>query len=278
MSTQREKAELLRSLHRRGDPLVLVNVWDAVSARIIEELGFPAIATTSAGIAFLEGFGDGECIPRELMLQGVERVVRAVNVPVTADLEAGYGASVEDAADTARLAIAVGAVGMNFEDAAGHGTLLDLELQAARVAAIRETAESANIPLVINARTDAFLGGVGESDAWRLEESIRRGNRYAQAGADSVFVPGVADEELIHKLVQSIDAPVNVLAGAATPNVKRLAELGVARISVGSASIGYALAQFREAARGLKESGSFEFAAKRISHADLNALFSDRGS
>lgn len=278
MATQQEKAQALRALHRPGEPLVLINVWDAVTARIIEELGYPAIATTSAGVAFAEGYADGERISREAMLAGIARVTRVVQVPVTADMEAGYGFSPEDAAATARGVIAAGAVGLNFEDGHDERELMDLERQVQRIQAMREAANAAGVPLCINARTDAFLAGIGENDDWRLKESIRRGNRFLQAGADSVFVPGVADETLIGKLCAAIDGPVNILAGGASPSLPRLAELGVARISVGSASIGYAMAQFRSAAQDVKDSGSFSFAKERISHGEMIALFSERAS
>jgi 2-methylisocitrate lyase-like PEP mutase family enzyme len=274
MPTQREKAGAFRSLHRRGDPVVLVNAWDAVSARIIEELGFPAIATTSAGIAWLEGFADGERISRERMLEGVRRVVQAVDVPVTADLERGYGPTVRDAVETARGAIDAGAVGMNFEDwDATHETVFDLDEQTLRIAAIRKAADEAGIPFVINARTDVFLEDVGDSDGWRIEEATRRGKRFLEAGADCVFVPGVVDERTIALLVKAIPGPVNVLTGASSPSVARLAELGVARISVGSGAMAYALGKFRAAAKSVKESGTFAFGTERIPHAELNALF-----
>jgi 2-methylisocitrate lyase-like PEP mutase family enzyme len=273
MTTQREKAERLRDLHRPGDPVILVNAWDAISARIIESLGFPAIATTSAGVANLEGFPDGERISRDRMLAGVERVVRAVDVPVTADMEAAYGQSVEDAMATARGAIDAGAVGVNFEDAYPDGSkLLDIEAQAERVAAMREVGEQRGVPLVINARTDTFFLPAAPSDQWRLEEAVRRGNRFLEAGASSIFVPGVADEETIRQLCANIRGPVNILAVASSPPVARLAELGVARISTGSGTMAYALARFRDAAREILDSGTFAFMGGRIPHAELNRL------
>lgn len=275
MSTQREKAQLLRSLHRPGDPLVLVNVWDAVSARIVEELGFPAIATTSAGIAWVEGFPDGEACPRERMLEAVRRVCDRVNVPVTADLESGYGPSIDDAVATARGEIAAGAVGLNFEDWDPRlATLADVALHLARIAAIRAAGDAADVPLVINARTDVYLHAVGDSDAWRLAEATRRCNLYLEAGADCAFVPGVADEATIEALVKAIDGPINILAGPATPSVARLAQLGVARISLGSSAIAVALAKFRDLATHVRDHGTFEGAASRITYADANKLFS----
>jgi 2-methylisocitrate lyase-like PEP mutase family enzyme len=274
MSTTTAKAGQLRALHKSEEPLILVNVWDAVSARIIEELGFPAIATTSAGVAWAEGFADGQRISRQHMLARVATIARAVEVPVTADLEGGYGSSVDDAVATAQGAIEAGAVGLNFEDAQDNGNpLIDLKLQIQRIEAIRQTSNKAGVPLVINARTDVFLSRIGNDDLWRLEESVRRANRYLAAGADCAFVPGVSDERIIAQLVSRIRGPVNILASSTTPSLDRLRKLGVARISLGSGAIGYALAKFREAAGDLKKSGTFGFLSGRISHADANALF-----
>lgn len=274
MASQREKAERLRALHQPGNPVVLVNVWDAVSARIIETLGFPALATTSAGVAWLEGFCDGERISRERMLEGVARVTKAVQIPVTADLEGGYGPSVDDAVATASGAIAAGAVGMNFEDwDERKQALVDSDAHAARIRAIRKVGDAAGVPLVINARSDPFLQGVGENDAWRMQEASRRGNAYLRAGADCVFVPGVVDERAIGELARAIEGPINVLVGPGTPNVSRLAELGVARISVGGSAMSAALKTFKDLATTIKETGSFDFTRSRLTHAELDALF-----
>ena len=270
----KKKAERLRALHQPGNPVIFVNVWDAASARIVEEIGFPAIATTSAGIAWAQGFADGECISRECMLAGVACIAGAVNVPVTADLERGYGASIEDAVATAHGAIEAGAAGMNFEDWDGaHRTLFDVRWQAERIAAIRKHAADAGVPLVINARTDVFLESVGESAVWRLDEAVGRGNEYLRAGADCVFVPGVSDEQTIASLAEQIGGPINILANASSPSVSRLAKLRVARISVGSAGASYALALFRQFAKRIQNDGSFELIGTRIPHAEVNALF-----
>ena len=268
------KAERLRALHQPGNPVIFVNVWDAASARIVEELGFSAIATTSAGIAWAQGFADGECISRECMLGGVACVARAVNLPVTADLERGYGASIQDAVATAQGAIEAGAVGMNFEDWDGpHRKLFDVRSQAERIAAIRKHAADAGVPLVINARTDVFLESVGETAVWRLDEAVGRGNDYLAAGADCVFVPGVSDEHTIGALAEQVRGPINILANASSPSVSRLAKLRVARISVGSAGASYALALFRQFAKRIQNDGSFELIGARIPHAEVNALF-----
>ena len=272
MNAQHEKAERLRALHKPGEPLVLVNVWDAVSARIVEQAGFPAIASSSGAVAWTRGFADGEYISREDMLHGVARIVHAVQVPVTADLERAYGPSAEDAVATALGAINAGAVGLNFEDYDGE-SLFDAETHAERVAAMVQAGEREGVSLVINARTDVYLEGIGDNDAWRFAESVRRANRYLQAGAACAFVPGVTDEGVIEKLVKAIDGPVSVLAGASSPNVKRLAELGVARVSIGTASMGVALAHFRNLALAIKERGEFGGIAQRLSHPEVNALF-----
>lgn len=268
------KAEQLRALHQTGHPLILVNAWDAVSARIIEELGFPAIASTSAGVAWVEGYADGQRISRDHMLARVERIVRAVSAPVTADLEGGYGSTVQSAMQTASGAIRAGAAGLNFEDGQEEGdALIELDRQVDRIGAMRSVAAEHGVNLVINARTDVFLANVGSNDAWRREEAIRRGNNYLAAGADCVFVPGVSDEATIAALVSAIHGPLNILASAKTPSVDRLRALGVARVSVGSGAIGYALANFRNTALRLRDGGNFDFLGERLSHADLNALF-----
>ena len=207
------------------------------------------------------------------MLSRVKRIAHAVQVPLTADLEGGYGYTVRDAEATARGAIEAGAVGLNFEDAhPEEQTLIDLELQTARIAAIREVANQFNVPLVINARTDTYLARIGDNNAWRLQESIRRGNEYLRAGADVVFVPGVTDEPTISALVSSIGGPVNVLAGASSPSIERLRELRVARVSVGSGAMGYVLARFRDVAAQLRSGGSFNVIGERIPHGEVNAI------
>jgi 2-methylisocitrate lyase-like PEP mutase family enzyme len=268
-----DKAVRLRELHRPGQPVVMFNVWDAASARIVEELGAPAVATSSAAIAWLEGYPDGQHISRERMLAGIKRVASAVRVPVTADLEGGYGFSVQDASATARGAIEAGAVGLNFEDAGAPGTVLDLERQCERIEAMVEMGRRLGVPLAVNARTDVFLEDIGPDDAWRLQEAIARGKRFLEAGAACVFVPGVTDERTIAALTREIPGPINILASATAPPVSRLAELGVARVSVGGAPYGHVLRHFRDAAAQTLREGTFDFAADRIAHAQLNALF-----
>jgi 2-methylisocitrate lyase-like PEP mutase family enzyme len=273
-SSQADRAAALRALHVRGKPLVLFNVWDAVSARIIEQLGYPALATGSAAVAWTQGFPDGEHISRAQMLSVVRNITRSVNVPVSADLEAAYGSSADDAAATARAAIEAGAAGLNFEDAGEPGTLLDLDRQCERIEVMVETGKRMGVPLVINARTDVFLRKIGSDDAWRTKEAIRRGNRFLQAGADCVFVIGMSDEATMAVLAREINGPVNVFATPATPPLARLAELGIARVSIGPSGLAHALLHVRRAAQRLRDEGTFEFTADRISGDELNAFFS----
>jgi len=277
VSSQADKAVRFRELHHLSEPLVLVNAWDAVSARIVESLGFPALATTSAGVAWAHGYADGEKISREAMLSAVAEIVRVVRVPVTADLEAGYGNSAEDAAATARGAITAGAVGLNFEDSTGDPSrpLVRIEDQVECIRAIRAIGDALGVPVVINARTDVFLLHTYEGQDDGLAQSVERAKAYIAAGADSIFVPGVTQPELIAQLVRSIEAPLNVLAAGATPPVGELRRLGVHRISLGSGTIGYALAMFKDITLEVRDHGTFGFLTNRISHADLNALFSD---
>lgn len=268
---QRESAEAFRKMHRPGDPVVLPNVWDAAGARTIASLGFAAVASSSAAIAYLEGFADGEAIGREGMLAGVARIVRAVDVPVTADMEAAYGPTIADAEATARGVIASGAVGLNVEDLEpATGALFEAEFAAARIAAIRAVSVRYGVPLVINARTDVYLADIGEP-AGRLAETLRRAALYRAAGADCIFVPGIDDPLLIGEVCRGIDAPVNVLANASTPPLSELRKLGVARVSLGSAPYRRAITALRDLALAARD-GDFSGCGGILTHAELQHL------
>jgi 2-methylisocitrate lyase-like PEP mutase family enzyme len=268
-----QKANTLRALHHTGKALLLPNVWDVTSARIIEEAGFPAIATTSAGIAFSLGYPDGQKISRSEMLTQVARIARAVKVPVTADAEAGYGDSSEDAAQTAREVIAAGAVGMNFEDGTDdpQRPLIDLPLQLERIRAIREVAEKSGVPLVLNARTDVYLAEVGPAET-RYEHAVRRLQAYRDAGADCVFVPGVRDSETIRQLVKDAQCPVNILAGPGSLSVNEMEKMGVARVSLGSAPMRATLGLLRRMPDELKSSGTYRALEGAPAHGDVNKM------
>src|ERR1700689_2076510 len=204
----RQKAKAMLALHHNGKVLLLPNVWDVASARTIEETGLPAIATTSAGIAFSLGYPDGQKISRQEMLAHVARIAQAVRVPVTADVEAGYGDLPEDAEETAREVIAAGAIGMNFEDGTDdpQHPLIDLPLQLERIRAIREVAEKSGVPLVLNARTDVYLAQVGPPET-RYDHALRRLQAYRDSGADCVFLPGLRDPEIIKQFAKDVQCP-----------------------------------------------------------------------
>ncbi|MER5644008.1 isocitrate lyase/phosphoenolpyruvate mutase family protein [Streptosporangium sp. NPDC002524] len=228
--TAQGKASALRALHTPGRPLVLPNVWDAASARAVEAAGFPVVATGSAAVAPVLGYDDGEETPVEEMLAAIARISRSVALPVTADMERGYG--LEPAELVERL-VAAGASGCNLEDSDPRtGAMADVEEQAALLGAVRAAATGAGVDLVINARVDTYLHGTGSAEE-RLAEAVRRGRRYLEAGADCVY-PILADEAgAIRALVERIEGPINILFRPGTPSLGELADLGVARVSFG---------------------------------------------
>jgi 2-methylisocitrate lyase-like PEP mutase family enzyme len=253
MSEQSAKAEKLRKLHHGPKILVLPNAWDAASARIFEDAGFPAIATTSAGVAFSLGYPDGQFIPADEMLAAVKKIASSVKVPVTADLEAGY----DDPAKTATAAIEAGAVGLNIEDFDhANGALFPIALQVAKIKTMRRVADSLGVPLVINARTDQYLAEIGEP-ATRFAQARERLQAYIKAGADCVFAPGVTDEATIARLVAELKFPLNILAQAPSPRVSRLQALGVARVSTGAGIARAAMGVTQRAARELRDHGTY---------------------
>ena len=273
MTSLAEKAERLRLLHRPGQPLLLVNVWDAATARLIERAGFPAIATTSAGIAFSRGYPDGQRIPRDEMLAEIARICRAVSVPVTADLEAGYGDSPEAVAQAAARALDAGAAGLNLEDGTGRmeEPLFELGRQVEKIRAIREAGRRRGVAIVVNARTDVYLDRVGP-ESGRLEETIRRGAAFRDAGADCVFVPGVKEVGLIGEIVRRLACPVNVLAAPGGPSLGELAKLGVARVSLGSGAMRAALTLVERIGEELRTEGTWSALDGALSYASVNEL------
>src|SRR4030095_12032939 len=253
-TVQAKKAALLKKLHHGPNILILANAWDAISARIVEEIGFPAVATTRAGVAATLGDPDGQRASREEMLQVVARIARAVQVPVTADMEAGYGTSAEEMADAALALIEAGAVGLNLEDVTGddESSQVALELQIEKILAIREASASAGVPLVINARTDVCLMPIVPAET-RFLRTVERLGAYAKAGADCVFAPAVKDAETIAKLVKAVEAPVNILLMPGVPNLNELERLGVARASIGSGLMRATLGTTRKIAKAMLE-------------------------
>jgi 2-methylisocitrate lyase-like PEP mutase family enzyme len=266
-------AERLRALHTGPSILILPNAWDAASARLIEAEGFPAIATTSAGVAASLGYPDGGIVPSREMIEAVARIVRAVKVPVTADIEHAYGATPDAVADVVLRVIAAGAVGINLEDCMpGAADLEPIGLQVDKITAIIKAATKAGVRIVLNARTDGFLRGFGAPDA-RLGVAIERGKAFLAAGADCVFVPGVRDAATIGALVKGIGGPVNVLAVDGSPSIAELQALGVARVSMGSGPMRASMAVLRDIARELKTAGTYKgFTKNAMTFAEVNDL------
>ncbi len=273
---QRKRAEDFAVMHRGDGILVLPNAWDAISACVLVDAGFDAVATTSGGCAFALGYCDGEKTPMTEMADAVRRIANAVPVPVSADMEAGYGPTPEDVSETVRRTIEAGAVGINIEDSdkRNPGRLIDFVLSVERISAARAAADAAGIPMVINARTDGFHHG---KDAATFAEAVRRANAYLEAGAGCAFVPFVSDGPLIGRLAAAIAGPMNVLAGPATPAVPKLRELGVKRVTVGSNITKAAMTLVRRAAEELLGPGTFEFARGVYGQPDIHRILTDPG-
>ncbi|MEZ5191868.1 MAG: isocitrate lyase/phosphoenolpyruvate mutase family protein [Nocardioides sp.] len=248
---------------------ILPNAWDAGSARILEQVGFPAVATTSAGIAWGCGIPDGEGLSRDVMLEHVGRIVAAVGVPVTADLEAGYADTADQVGETIALAVELGAVGGNLEDARA-GELFGIDEAAARIAAARQAAPSGRF--VLNARTDTYFAGTSGGDPF--DETVERAHRYFDAGADCLFVPGVVEADTIRRLAEAIPGPLNVVAGLAnTIDAATLFSLGVRRVSLGGSMARAVLSALERAGLELRDTGTLSFLDGAISYADLQRRF-----
>jgi len=271
-STQQDKAAVFHALHHDGI-LVLANAWDVASACLVARAGASAVATTSAGVAWSLGAPDGNRLDKDLAVGLVRRIAAVVDLPVTADIESGFADDPAGVAETIRMVIDAGAVGVNLEDGAFSGSepLQDIDVYTARLAAARSAADATGVRLFVNARIDVFLRGVGEP-ASRLPASLERAAAYVAAGADGIFVPGTADPHTIATLAKEVGAPLNVLVGPGAPAVPALADLGVARVSVGS---GLAQAAYGAAARAAAEvltDGTYTALADGLSFPDLNSL------
>ncbi|MGH1574888.1 isocitrate lyase/PEP mutase family protein [Methylobacterium sp. P31] len=246
--TQVEKAKLFASLHTRDTPLVLYNAWDAGSAKAIVQGGAKAVATSSWAVAEAHGYRDGEVIPLSDVEQVVARIAAAVEAPLSVDFEGGYAEDEDELARNVSRLLALGVVGINFEDRVVQGPgLYPIDRQARRIAAIREAADNLGVPLFINARTDLFLGR-GPAPEEAIGEALDRAKAYREAGASGFFVPGLRDERLIRRAVEEAGLPINVLTGEGVPAKRRLAEIGVARLSHGSSPYVQATATLVEAA------------------------------
>jgi 2-methylisocitrate lyase-like PEP mutase family enzyme len=253
---QATKYQQFRNLHRAGDPLILVNAWDVASARVVAAAGATAIATTSAGVAWSLGAPDGDSLDRGRAIDLVARIAAAVTLPVSADIESGFGATPDEVAATVAAIRAAGAVGINIED--GVRTIAD---HAERLRAIDTTS------IFVNARIDTYLRGTGD-----IRDAIDRAHAFIEAGAEGIFVPGVADESTIKTLVGEIPAPLNILVGAGSPSVRALTDLGVARISLGSSVAQAAYAVARRAAVEALGLGTYEAVGNALDYGELNAI------
>jgi len=274
IAAQAEKAERLQKLHHGPRILVLANAWDVASARLMEKAGFPAIATTSSGVAASLGYPDGQRISRKEMLEVVARIAQTVRVPVTADMEAGYGKTVEEMVETAKAVVAAGAVGINLEDVTGEdeSSQVELALQVEKIRAICKASVALGVPLVVNARTDIYLIPIGEA-ATRFERTVERLRAYREAGAGCLFAPGIRDRETISKLVKAIGAPLNILLTPGCPSLGELEKLGVARASAGSAVMRATLGLVQRIGKELKEKGTYESLFEgAIPYSDVNRM------
>jgi 2-methylisocitrate lyase-like PEP mutase family enzyme len=279
-ATQKHKAEAFRTMHDRSKILVLPNAWDVASAKIFEAAGFRAVATTSSGVANSLGYPDGQAVSRDEMLDVVARIARALSVPLSADIEGGYAPDEDALKATIRAVIDAGAVGINLEDGMHDGShqLYPVETAVARIKAARAAADSADVPIVINARTDVFLHAIGEKST-RFDHAVSRANAYLAAGADCAFVPGPSDADLIGRLAASIKGAINVMVLPGMPSAPELEKLGVARVSMGGGPARAALTTVRRIAEELLSSGTYSrfTSPDIISHMEMNQLVAKKG-
>jgi 2-methylisocitrate lyase-like PEP mutase family enzyme len=273
---QKRLAEAFRRSHR-GPLLLLPNAWDAMSARLFEAAGFGAIATTSGGVNWALGFADGEHAPWNEVVEATARIVRAVRVPVTADIETGYGQTPDQVAKSIAHIIRSGVVGCNLEDGTRRADqpIRPIEDAAARIRAAREAANEAGVPLVINARIDLYLKNIGDPPA-RFDETVRRAKAYLAAGADCIYPFALGDMDTIARLVKAIDAPINIVARAGSPPVAEFERIGVARISIAAGASLAAASLIQAIAQELRTTGRFDALEHSINRVDVQQLFAPR--
>jgi 2-methylisocitrate lyase-like PEP mutase family enzyme len=271
---QARQAEDFRKKHRGPPLLLLPNAWDAMSARVFVAAGFDAIATTSGGVAWALGYMDGEQTPWSEVVAATARIVRAAQVPVTADIEAGYGDTPDAVMKSVAEIIRAGAVGVNLEDGTPRGTMpiRTIADAADRIRAAREAARAAAVPIVINARTDLYLRNIGD-EVTRFDESVVRAKAYLAAGADCFYPITLRDPATIERMVKALAAPININVRAGLPSVAQLEALGVARASTASQVSLMAMAATRHIAEELRKTGRFDALAPAITQADAQRLF-----
>ncbi len=272
--SQREKASKFLSLHTGGRLLVLPNIWNPIGARVLEAKGYPAVATASAAVSASLGYADGERIKRGTLLDLLERIAASVTVPVTADIEKGFGDSVADLRESVRQVIATGVVGINIEDSLVEGLALrSIDEQTERISAIRAVAGDAGLHLVINARIDSFVSNMFQKNSQRTADAVKRANAYVQAGADCVYPMGPGDSATLRTLRASIAAPINILATAQAEPLSALQEIGINRVSFGPFIFRSCLRKFADIADALHNCGGYEsFAGEMLSSDQANAF------
>jgi 2-methylisocitrate lyase-like PEP mutase family enzyme len=274
---QKRRAEAFRAMHRTPPLLLLPNAWDAMSARIFEDAGFKAIATTSGGLAWALGHADGEHTPWHDVVVATERIVRTVRVPVTADIEAGYGATPDAVAKSVADIIRAGAIGINLEDSTPDPKLPVRTLEDAvdRIRAAREAAREADVPIVINARVDLYLKHVGDDDS-RFADTVRRGKAYMAAGADCIFPFGLGDLKILGELIAALKVPINIVGRAGMPNVKELERIGIARVSTASGPSMAVMSLTQQIAQELHGKGEFAMLKSTLTRPQVQQLFAAR--
>jgi len=274
---QASKAEAFRTLHRGPRLLLMANAWDAITARLFEAEGFAAVATTSGGVSWAVGYPDGEAAPWDEVVGQTARIARAVAVPVTADIEAGFGETPEAVGRSIGDIIRAGIVGVNLEDGLRSGSppIRSVEDALARIRAAREAARAAGVPIVINARTDVYIKNIGDEQS-RFDEAVARGRAYLAAGADCVYPITLRDPATIGRLVQALKAPVNINVRAGYPSVAELEALGVARVTTATQLTLVALAATRQVAHEIKTTGRFDAIDPTIGHPEMQQLMAPR--
>ena len=273
---QKQLADAFRAMHR-GPLLLLPNAWDAMSARQFEAAGFAAIATTSGGVAWALGYADGEKSPWPEIVSAHERITRVVRVPVTADIEAGFGETPADVGKSIADIVRTGVVGFNLEDGTPRPDMpvRPIEDAVARIRAARQAAEAAGVPAVINARTDIYLKNVGDPDG-RFDEVVKRAKAYLAAGADCIYPFGFIDMETVGRLAKAIPAPINIVARAGAPPVAELQKLGVARVTIASGATLAVMSLIKTIGEDLRATGTFDGIGHSMNRPEAQKLFEPR--
>lgn len=270
MAEQRAKADQLLDLHRTGRLLVLPNIWDPIGARVLEARGYPAVATASAAVAASLGYFDGQRLQRSSMIEVIGRIAASVEVPVTADIEAGYAESLDELAETIELVLDSGAVGINLEDSLEEGgELRAVEQQCSRIAHVRQVADRRGIPLVINARTDSFVSGPFRHHAERIDDCVARARAYAAAGADCIYPMGPGDLDTLRQLRERIASPLNVLVTQDAAPLAQLQKIGINRASLGPFVFRSCLAKFEQLVTQLADMNSAPVFAEMLPREDV---------